>query len=132
MNINSALNVAGNTIVEYGNDMQLIANSLANINTPYYQSSDRYTQLGNLAAEMSRDLSYGEFIYENADIYPEYEELSSESQEYADEVYGMIQNDVNVAAEYVNLIQTENNLAANTKVVSSIESMNGYLMDLTV
>ncbi len=127
MSITSTLLNSGNTLSQVGENMTITAHNIANVNTPDFQAMDYY-------APFTSDglMYYGGFVYDNADLFPTVDNMSDVLGSYQDEVMGIAKNDVVLASEYIRLIQNEHELDANAKVMSTADSMNGYLMDLTI
>ncbi len=128
MSLSATIATAGNAITQIGDNLNVSAHNIANINTPNFQSVDYYAP----SFDADGMVYYGGFLYDNAELYPTIGALEQELSPYQDEIAALARNDVNLATEYLRFIQNENALEANAKVLTTADSMNGYLMDMTI
>ncbi|MDR2893144.1 MAG: flagellar basal body protein [Deltaproteobacteria bacterium] len=124
----SLLNTSVSALGAFGVGMQVTADNIANINTPYFKAGRAYYETGpqgygNRVGEISHDISPGPAIPalppDTIDISPTAGALREGSN-------------VSLEREAIQMVSLENAYSANAMVVRTTDDIMGVVLDMKV
>ena len=124
----SLLNTSVSALGAFGVGMQVTADNIANINTPYFKAGRAYYETGpqwygTMVGALSRDISPG----------PAIPALPADTLKVSPEAAALREgSNVSLEREFVQLITLEHAYAANAVVVRTADDIAGVLLDLKV
>lgn len=124
MSLNSILQINGNVISDAAYRANVIAQNIANVNTPGYTSRYLYPQNGFYSVDIELPFPEGQAFdgtISDADI----REMS-----VSDMILKETLNNVDPAREFTHLIATEHVLEANAKVITAADMMYGVVVNM--
>ena len=124
----SLLNTSLSALGAFGVGMQVTADNIANVNTPYFKSGRAYYETGpqgygTRVGELSRDISPGPAIPalppDTIDMSPAAAALREGSN-------------VSLEREFTQMISLEHAYSANAMVVRTVDDIAGVVLDMKV
>ena len=136
MSSDYALQLAAGAINKASSNMNIIANNIANINTSGYIPMDVYSQdwLNDIEMEayLSKMYLADEKLFTTNGVYNTFSDKAVFEFGTDGDLSRALSNKVDLAREFTNLIANEHALEANAKVITTVDTMYGVVLDMKV